>query len=259
MDEVKSLLQKIRSFVQYFCQRLKVSAKHLANRCRRTWRRFLRHFTRWIDPKLEPYRSSNRTSKPAPAVPSAPTKPVEPFVPTTVSELLSLLRHTPAAVLTDTERQNIIAAINFPHEKVSGIMLPSSKITYVHEDETLGPLVLDQLYRSGFRHFPVKDSHNQVIGLIHTTSLNQLDNKATPNVRDLIDPTTYYLRSDYTLSQALAAFLRTNCFFFLVVNRQEHIVGLLTYQMLIEYLLGSVPTDTFDQDTSRSAVAKRKV
>ena len=89
------------------------------------------------------------------------------------------------------------------------------------------------------------------------TALNHLDTKSTPRAADLVDPTLYYLRSDYTLSQALAAFLRTNCFFFLVLNRHDEIVGLLTYQMLIEYLLGTVPTDTFERDTDRTAVANR--
>ena len=57
----------------------------------------------------------------------------------------------------------------------------------------------------------------------------------------------------------MAAFLRTNCFFFLVVDKNGNAVGLLTYQMLISYLLGFVPHDDFAEDTSISAVMKREL
>ena len=56
----------------------------------------------------------------------------------------------------------------------------------------------------------------------------------------------------------MAAFLRTNCFFFLVIDRAGQLVGLLTYKMLVAYLLGYVPKDDFDEDTSIAAVMKRK-
>lgn len=251
MNAAKNLLPKIQTSLRTFARNLRTGLKHLGQRLRRAWRRFLRRFTRWIDPKLEPYRTK---SKPTPP-PSEPPA----YTPTSTADLLDLLRRTPDTILTDLERQNIIAAINFPHQKVADLMLPNSDITYVDADATLGPLVLDRLYRSGFQHFPVRDSAGHLIGAIHTAALNHLDTKSTPRAADLVDPTLYYLRSDYTLSQALAAFLRTNCFFFLVLNRHDEIVGLLTYQMLIEYLLGTVPTDTFERDTDRTAVANRSL
>ena len=255
MNEVKSLLQKSGSALKTFGQRLGQALTRLRQNLHRGWRRFLRRFTRWIDPKLEPYRSKPRPKAPATTDQTAP----EPYTPASTAELLALLRRTPDSVLTDHERQNIIAAINFPTAKVSDLMLPRADITYVQEDETLGPLTLDRLYRSGFQHFPVQDATGKIIGVIHTAALNHLDTKSTPRAADLIDPELYYLRSDYTLAQALAAFLRTNCFFFLVIDRRSQIVGLLTYQMLIEYLLGTVPSDTFERDTDRAAVAKRQL
>ena len=252
MNEVKSLLQKSGSTLKTFGQRLGQALTQLRQNLRRGWRRFLRRFTRWIDPKLEPYRSKPRSKAPA-----TTDQTPEPYTPVSTAELLALLRRTPDSVLTDRERQNIIAAINFPTAKVSDLMLPRADITYVKEDETLGPLTLDRLYHSGFQHFPVQNAAGKIIGVIHTAALNHLDTKSTPCTADLIDPELYYLRSDYTLAQALAAFLRTNCFFFLVIDRRSQIVGLLTYQMLIEYLLGTVPSDTFERDTDRDAVAQR--
>ena len=207
MNQVKSLLQKFATTFKTLEQRLRQALTRLRQSLRRSWRKFLRRFTRWIDPKLEPYRSKPRAKSPAPedTTKNTPEATPEPYTPTSTTDLLALLRRTPDFVLTDHERQNIIAAINFPTAKVSDLMLPRADITYVKEDETLGPLTLDRLYRSSFQHFPVQDATGKIIGVIHTAALNHLDTKSTPRAADLIDPELYYLRSDYTLAQALAA------------------------------------------------------
>lgn len=93
--------------------------------------------------------------------------------------------------------------------------------------------------------------------MIHTTAFNSLEIKETSRVIEILDPKVYYVRDDYTLEQALAAFVRTNAYLFLVVDRHERIVGMLTHEQIIGYLLGEVPEDNFTQDSKRAAVAKR--
>lgn len=243
---------------------------------------FLASFTKWVDPRLEKYRvPAARKLTPAPEnhTPAKTTEITEvktqsenhtptsvqhateakPYTPKTIEEFLDVLKRTPRSVLDRRERHVIATIMNFPSVKVSEIMLPPSAITYVNDDEVLGPLTLDRLYKSGFQHFPVIDGRHRIIGLIHTTALNSLEIKQTNHAREILDPKVYYLRNDYTLNQALAAFLRTNCYFFIVVDRFERIVGMLTYQMLIDYLLGETPNDKFDRDSDRLAVAKRKL
>lgn len=228
---------------------------------------FLTGFTHWIDPKLQKYRTP-KPNKHAPAKTTPITEvksdnknhtPVpKDYTPNSIADFLDLLKRTPRSVLSTRERHVIATIMNFPTVKVSEIMLPKSAITYVQADEVLGPLTLDRLYRSGFQHFPVLNKQRQIIGLVHTTSFNNLEIKETRSVQDILDPKICYVRDDYTLNQALAAFLRTNSYFFLVVDHYERIVGMLTYQMLIDYLLGETPSDNFDHDSDRLAVAKRK-
>lgn len=231
-----------------FLRTLKKSWQAFLRWAKRTKNAFLKNFTKWIDPKLEPYRRK--------ALVKAPETPPVP-VPTTTAEFLDLLKRTPRSVINARERHVIASIMHFPTTKVSELMFPPSAITYVKDDEVLGPLTLDRLYRSGFQHFPVTDRHQQIIGLIHTTSLNSLEIKQTTTAREILDPKIYYLRDDYTLNQALAAFLRTNCYFFLVVDHVGRIVGMLTYQALMDFLLGETPQDSFDHDHDRLAVAKR--
>lgn len=136
-------------------------------------------------------------------------------------------------------------------------MLPKTEMTFVKEDELLGPLVLDRLYKSGFSHFPVTSRTGDITGIISTSSLNSLAIKEAMRAGDLADPDLFYLRSDYTLKQALAVFLRTGSPFCLVVNKEAQIVGQLTLNDLLTHLLGELPEDDFDQDSDVHSVAAR--
>lgn len=93
--------------------------------------------------------------------------------------------------------------------------------------------------------------------MLHTELLNSLKIRETDRAKEYLDSKLYYMRDDYSLEQAFAAFLRTNCFFFLVVNKHAEIVGLFTYKMLAEHILGRVPKDDFDRDQDITAVSRR--
>ncbi|MBQ6127930.1 CBS domain-containing protein [Candidatus Saccharibacteria bacterium] len=208
----------------------------------------MKKLTKWVDPVLEKYRE--------PVIPEEQP----PYVVKDVNDLIGVLKRAPKEVLSGKQRALIASSMSFSEREVSEIMMPRSEITFVYEHDFLGPLMLDKLYQSGSSHFPVLSSDgHQVIGLIHTDQLNSLEIKNTDRATKYLDKTVYYLRADYSLEQAMAAFLRTNCFFFLVIDKNGQIVGLLTYQMLIDYLLGHVPYDDFEEDTSISAVMKREL
>ncbi len=228
------------------------AVRKTAHKIRKAWQKFVRKmlksFTKWIDPKLQPYRAPNKT-----------TQTTEMLVPQTLEEFLTMIKAMPKNALTARERGVIATVMTFPGRKVAEVMLPKEEITYVKEDEVLGPLTLDRLYRSGFAHFPVIDNRREIIGLLHTTALNSLEIRETSRASEILDRNVCYLRDDYTLYQALAAFYRTNCYFFLVVDPFERIVGMLTYQTLADLLLGEAPKDDFDRDNDRAAVARRKM
>lgn len=192
-------------------------------------------------------------------LPPEPAPKPKPFTPKSQKELVAVLRRTPKDVLSDREREIIAAAMGFQSTKVAEVMLPRTEITFVRENEVLGPLVLDRLYKSGFAHFPVVNRQNQIIGILHTEALTSLEIRETDQAQKFLDPHVYYVRTDYSLEQALAAFLRTNCYFFLVINADAQVVGLLTYEALVNFLLGENVSDEFDRDSELAAVAKRKL
>lgn len=254
----------------------------------------LTSFTHWIDPKLQPYRAQNSKTtveKPLEAAKNpdlgrgtdAAKNPPEgsenaegaktpenaanfavsdakfaPEIPTSREEFLEILHNIPLAVFSHSQRKQLEAILNFDLTSVEELMLPKNRIVYVDENEMLGPLTLDRLFRSGMKHFPVTDAKNHIIGCIHTARLNSLDIKQSSKARDIIDPNVYYVREDYTLEQALEVFLRTESYFVLVVNRYGKIVGILNFADLTRYLFGKLANDGFLHDDDRLAVAKRQ-
>lgn len=193
-----------------------------------------------LDPKLQKYRPKSK-----------------PYAPETKQELIKLLARTPKDVLSSEEREIIASAMSFSEKPVSSIMLPKSKMTFVHENDFLGPLMLDKLYKSGFEHFPVVGASGRITGLIHTKELNSLQIKETDRALKYLDENVYYIRQDHSLEMALAAFLRTNCHFYIVIDKSENPIGLITYAMVAETMLGKKITDSFDADLNISEVARR--
>lgn len=198
----------------------------------------------WLDPKLEQYRPHQDKH--------------ESYTPDSLADLMGILKRTPKDILSDGERQIIVAAMTFKERRVRDLMLPKKDMTFVYEQDFLGPLMLDKLYRSGYEHFPVIGKNGRIVGVIHTEAMNSLEIRETDRASEYLDPHVYYLRDDYTLEQALAAFLRTNCFFFIVINQLSQVVGMVTYDMLVSYMLGGKPEDDFTQDENSVAVAHRK-
>ncbi len=159
--------------------------------------------------------------------------------------------------LTDEELQIVRQALSFSDYKVSEILIPRKKIKTVLANDTVGPVLIDELHKSGQQHVLVRDkSKGQVIG---TLAVGQLGLESSGKVRDLMDHTVYYLHQDDYLSDALHAFFVTNHSMFVVVNSFEEFVGIVTVGSMIHQLLGHIPGDDFDQYANLSAVAARHV
>lgn len=211
----------------------------------------MERFVSWLDPKLEKYRK-----QPEPEAPAEPEVP-ELYLPETTEDLVWLLRKLPESVLRQEDKERIATAMTFDSRLVRDIMTERDAMTFVHENDFLGPLMLDQLYKSGLSHFPVLGSTGEVVGVIHTDALNKLEIKETDRASKYLDKGMAYLRADYTLEQAFAAVLRTNSYFFIVVNQLGMTVGILTFEKMIETLIGKVPEDEFREDSNKLAVSKR--
>ena len=117
-------------------------------------------------------------------------------------------------------------------------MIEKSKMVFVGQDEILGPLTLDKLYKSGFKNFPVINAKEKVIGVLSTEALNDLSIKKTEKAEKYIDRRVNYLHTKDSLKFAVEEIIRTNGYYFLVLDSVEQLAGFFTVEMLLDYLIG---------------------
>ena len=159
-------------------------------------------------------------------------------VPKSLEEFVEMVRWTPLEVLSHEDRERIAAVMSFEARTVGDLMVGREKMVFVNENDLLGPLMLDRLYKSGFTNFPVVDNHERVRGIIHTEALYALEIKKTDRAKKYMSKEVAYLHIKDSLRFAVEEIERTNAFYFLVLDSSERLAGFFTVQMLLKYLLG---------------------
>lgn len=171
------------------------------------------------------------------------------------SELIHLIGRS-QAVLSRDEKQRLESSLAFGDVVVKDIMTPRSMIESIDQREVIGPLVMDQLHKTGHSRFPVTDGDiDHVVGMLYLYDLITLTS-AHKTVKGAMHPQVYYIREDQDLEHALHAFLRTHHHLFIVVNEFRETVGLLSLEDVIETLLGYQVIDEFDEFDNIRKVAE---
>ena len=150
-------------------------------------------------------------------------------------------------------------ALSFKTKTVASIMTPRAVIDSVPKQELLGPLVLDDLHKTGHSRFPVIDDNlDHIVGILHIQDLLTLDGgKKTTTADKTMEARVYYIHQDQTLQQALSGFIRTHHHLFIVINEYRETVGVLTLEDVVEALLGRKIIDEFDSHQDLRQVAAR--
>lgn len=162
------------------------------------------------------------------------------------------------ALLSGDEKKLFLSGLTFSDKKVHEIMTPRGVIDSISKKELLGPLVLDDLHKTGHSRFPVTDGDiDHIVGMLHVQDLLTLDKKRSVTAASAMEPRVFYVHEDQTLHHALAAFLRTHHHLFVVVNEFRETVGIISLEDVIEALLGRKIIDEFDAHDDLRAVAER--
>lgn len=174
-------------------------------------------------------------------------------------ELQSLVSDS-EGVLSGDEKKLILASLRFDGTTVKEIMTPKSVVDTIRKNEVLGPLVLDDLHKTGHSRFPVIDEDiDHIVGILYVRDVLTLDTtrKHTSKVETAMSKQVFYIREDHTLDQALSAFLSTHHHLFVVINEFRETVGIVTLEDTLEALLGRKIVDEFDAHDDMRAVATR--
>jgi magnesium and cobalt transporter len=140
-------------------------------------------------------------------------------------------------------------------------MTPRRAIKFVAATESIGPLLMDELHKSGHSRFPVtknvsKAASPDLVGTLYLKDV--IGHEGGGKVKDLARKDVYYINEDSNLRQALSAFLKTHHHLLIVVNNFEEIAGVLSIEDVMEQIIGQPITDEFDNYEDLRAVAKEE-
>lgn len=181
----------------------------------------------------------------------------ENFIPQSEKELVQIIRRTPRDILSVKNRNLISGAMSFDKRTAMLVTMPCEDITFLNDSDFLGPLNLDKLYKTGDTVFPVLNKSKKVCGLIRTNKLDLLHITKDQPVTKLMEHEVAFARTDYTLEQLLAVFLRAHTDYVLIIDDKEELVGYAELSTLIAVLFNREIKDDFADDSSSTLVSRR--
>lgn len=161
--------------------------------------------------------------------------------------------------INGTELKIAKGALSFADKKVSQVMTPAKKVKWLAASESIGPMLMDELHKTGHIRFPVvkdatKASERKVVGALYIRDLlHNLEKSGT--VHDIMSGGADFIGESHTLHQALDAFLKSKQHLLVVVNNFEEVTGVLTLEDVLEQILGQKIMDDFDSYDDLHAVA----
>lgn len=145
-----------------------------------------------------------------------------------------------SSLLSDDQLTIIRHGLLWHQIPVSDIMIPREQIISVKHSELLGPLVLDDLHKSGHSQFPVtKKGIDNVIGVIDITeSLEVTSVRASEKAENAMSTRIVHVAATDTLPQALDLLQKSKQHMLLVTDAEGKTVGLVTLADITGSLLG---------------------
>lgn len=171
-------------------------------------------------------------------------------------DLLADQQVTPGNRIEKLELDIAAHALTFGDKTIGECMTPRRAVKLVSAQDQLGPIVMDELHKSGHSRFPVYESkQDNIVGTLYLHDLVQVKGSSTAD--SLMRKKAYYLHEDRSLHDALQALLTTHNHLFIVVNSFEEFVGIISSEDVLEAIVGKPIMDEFDKYEDLREVAAR--
>ncbi|MDB5183119.1 MAG: exported protein of unknown function [Candidatus Saccharibacteria bacterium] len=139
--------------------------------------------------------------------------------------------------LNPDEMRMLAAVLQFAKRTVHDVMIPKSRVISVPVGESLTPVVLDDLYKSGHAHFPVMgEDKKTVVGILNMHDL--MDIKHNSAVAEAMQQKVYFVDEDRDLEHVLQVFYKTKQTVFIVHNPASDMVGFITIEDVLQQIVG---------------------
>ncbi|MBI3624298.1 CBS domain-containing protein [Candidatus Saccharibacteria bacterium] len=148
------------------------------------------------------------------------------------------------------------SALTFGDQIIRKRLTPRRMVQTISVDDAIGPVLMDELHKSGHSRFPVHDGKkDNIVGTLYMRDL--VDTRAKATVGDVMKPKVSYVHEEQSLYDALQAVIKTHHHLLVVVNSFEEYVGIITLEDILEQIVGKPIIDEFDQYQNLRAVAAR--
>jgi len=172
-----------------------------------------------------------------------------------LAELLERQKGQADSRISSSEIALLQHALTFGDKLVLEVLIPKRVVKMVPANEAIGPILMDELAKSGHSRFPVYgESKDDIVGILYLHDL--VGARKTGTVADVMSHKLTYVHEECSLYQTLQAFLKTKQHLFLVVNGFEELVGIITIEDVLEQMLGKQIVDEFDRYDDLRAVAR---
>lgn len=142
-------------------------------------------------------------------------------------------------IITKDHRRLIVNGLLFDNTPIKDIMVQRLMVRMVEKDELLGPLVLNDLHKSGHGKLPVvRGNFDNVIGIMYLDHIFEIKSEKTKIAEDAMDPHVVYIMQDQPLEDALRLMLQSGMNILIVTDDEQSNVGIVTMADLMNYLFG---------------------
>lgn len=153
-----------------------------------------------------------------------------------IEGLQFLISNIEEGLLSDEQRKLIVSGLEFNNRQVKEVMTPIKEAISVDRSEFLGPLVLDELHKSGHNYLPVIDkTSDKIVGILSLKKLLSLDIKRSTTAEKAMDKQVYYINHKSTLKDVIIAMLKNDSYLS-IVTKQNKNIGLVTIRDVLENL-----------------------
>lgn len=149
-------------------------------------------------------------------------------------------------IMSQAELNRFKSNLKFDDSLVSDVLTPLAKVVAIKRDEVLGPLVLDELYKTGHSRFPVygQDIHD-IVGVLYMRDVMDVGSGQS-TAASAMKKNVIKIREDKSLGMALNMFIKRHQHLAVVVNEHSETVGVISLEDVIEKLIGQKIIDEFD-------------
>jgi CBS domain containing-hemolysin-like protein len=173
-------------------------------------------------------------------------------------DLINTQNHQIDNRIDEQDLKIAFGALTFGDKLVRDVMTPRRAIKLVAASDTIGPLLMDELYKSGFSRFPVvkaptKEANPEIIGTLYLKEI--MAHQAGGKVADVMKKGVNFINESQNLREALAEFLKTQHHLLVVMNDFNEIAGVISLEDVMEQILGQKIVDESVQPEAPRAEA----